>query len=400
MFKDIKIDDICKITDVLNCIPIGVIITDSDGHIIHLNDQACKNNAVYPLDVLGSNVNKMKEDKYSFISTIKKSLETKDISFTTFDLEDDMKVFIYAQPIFKNKNVHYIVSTETDITKRYMYNEVLKENIIEIDHYKNEIEYFREVHFTNINSNIYVDINSKTILKKLRAVAELDCSIALYGEKGIPFAEYANYIYMISKRKGKPYISINCNATRNEEFVLKMFGSIDDTLENIFGSGRSGCLELANGGILHIEQIDCLPLRLQERLLNILERKKIVRLCDGEKIPLDIRVIVSTTGDLLKSVEDNTFSNDLFLLLTKSDIKIPPLRERKKDVAQLAKHYIQKINKKERADIKINESALSLLTLYDWPGNETELYNVIERSYIICNDETITESYIKRLLFF
>ena len=155
--------------------------------------------------------------------------------------------------------------------------------------------------------------------------------------------------------------------------------------------GKKGKFELANHGTLFIDEINQMPLSLQPKFLRVLQEREVDRIGSTKSIPVDIRIITASNKDLKQLVSEGLFREDLYYRLNVVEIKIPPLRERKEDIPLLAEHFISYYNNLlGKHVVSIDESALKLLTEYEWPGNIRELQNIIEKSMNYIEQDTMT----------
>lgn len=222
---------------------------------------------------------------------------------------------------------------------------------------------------------------SKTIKKSaelLQKAAPTDATVLLLGESGTGKELFARACHMLSVRKEKPFVPINCAAIPHELLENELFGSEKGAFTGA-KARKLGKFELAHKGTIFLDEIGDLDLDLQAKILRVLQDKTFERLGGTFSIRVDVRIIAASNKDLLKCVKEKEFREDLYYRLSVFPIHIPPLREREEDIELLSRHILKKL----RADKTLSEDALKKLSDYHWPGNIRELENTIERAVIL-----------------
>lgn len=230
----------------------------------------------------------------------------------------------------------------------------------------------------------------KDVYGLITSVAATKTNIFLTGESGTGKELVARAIHSESPRKERPFVTINCGAIPENLVESELFGYMRGAFTGAVGD-KAGLAEMADGGTLFLDEITELPLNLQVKLLRFIQEKSLRRIGGTADIPVDIRVIAATNKDIAEEVKGGRFREDLFYRLNVIHIEIPPLRERKEDIARLARYFLQKYNRELGRDIKgISGEAMALLTDYDYPGNVRELENAIERAVALEQKEGIS----------
>ncbi len=230
----------------------------------------------------------------------------------------------------------------------------------------------------------------KQVYKLAKKVAPSSSTVLLLGESGTGKEILAKYIHFCSKREG-PFVAINCAAIPEELLEAELFGYEKGAFTGAIKS-KPGKFELAHKGTLFLDEIGDLSLKLQAKLLRVLQEKQVERLGSDHPIKVEVRIIAATNKDLEKEVEKGNFREDLFYRLNVIPIKIPPLRERKEDIPLLAEFFLKKICKREGIEEKkFSKKAIKALMNYSWPGNVRELENLIERVVILSENNIIEE---------
>ena len=219
----------------------------------------------------------------------------------------------------------------------------------------------------------------RQLVNQAMIVAKHDSNVLILGESGTGKEMLARMIHSCSNRKNGPFVSINCAAIPESLLESELFGYEEGAFTGASKGGRVGKFILANSGTLFLDEIGDMPLYLQAKLLRVLSERKVDRIGGSRPIDIDVRILSATNQDLESMVESKRFREDLYYRLNVVPLYILPLRKRKLDIIPLAKHFIQKYNKKLHKDIKgMSTDALETLYHYQWPGNVRELENCLE----------------------
>jgi two-component system, NtrC family, response regulator GlrR len=225
---------------------------------------------------------------------------------------------------------------------------------------------------------------------KIPVVAKSDVGILISGETGTGKELFARAIHYLSPRGGRPFVPVNCGAIPLELVENELFGHVRGAFTGADGS-QEGLIHEAERGTLLLDEIDCLPLTAQVKLLRFLQSKEYKRLGSKRMERADVRIIASTNISLQKAAQAGTFRQDLFYRLNVVPLVLPPLRERKDDIPVLARHFLEKYSLAlDKGVVNLSPDALRMLMLHSWPGNIRELENVIERGTIFCEGRSLT----------
>jgi two-component system response regulator AtoC len=220
----------------------------------------------------------------------------------------------------------------------------------------------------------------RDLLQLLETVAATSSTVLITGETGTGKELAARAIHHNSPRRANRFVAINCSAIPETLLEAELFGHVRGAFTGAVGT-RQGRLEQAHKGTLFLDEIGTMSPALQAKLLRVLQEREFERVGDSHTIKIDVRVIAATHSDLARMVADGTFREDLFYRLNVIPVQLPPLRERREDIALLAQHFLQKLAPEAgRGPVTISQDALRRLMAYHWPGNIRQLENACERA--------------------
>jgi len=226
----------------------------------------------------------------------------------------------------------------------------------------------------------------RRVLKAVATVAPTDSTVLIGGETGTGKELIARAIHDRSRRRSRPFVTLNCAAIPSGLLESELFGHEKGAFTGAVAR-RVGRFEHANGGTLFLDEIGDIPLELQPKLLRVLQEQAFERVGSTQTIRVGVRLIAATNLDLAAMVADKRFRSDLYYRLNVFPIAIPPLRDRRDDIPALVDHFMRlyagRLNRRVEP---VSPSALKALTDYDWPGNIRELANVVERASITAHD--------------
>ena len=231
----------------------------------------------------------------------------------------------------------------------------------------------------------------KAVIEQIEATAFSDASVVITGETGCGKELIAKTVHKKSKRSGKPFFAVNCAAVPENLFESEFFGYEKGAFTGAF-ERHAGKFEAADKSTLFLDEIACLPLSMQAKLLRVLQEGEVQRVGSAFQVPVDVRVISATNVDLRRAVKNGSFRSDLYFRLNVVPIHLPPLRERQDDIMLFLDHFLAKYTKKLDKKISgFSENALQKIKGYAWPGNIRELENTVERLVLLCKGSLISE---------
>ncbi|MGC8740049.1 MAG: sigma 54-interacting transcriptional regulator [Candidatus Sumerlaeaceae bacterium] len=231
----------------------------------------------------------------------------------------------------------------------------------------------------------------RALFDQAKRVAQSEASVVITGESGTGKEVLARFIHEASPRRQGPFVAVNCAAIPPTLFESELFGYERGAFTGAARTTR-GKIEAADGGTLFLDEIGTLDIALQPKLLRFLQERVFYRVGGTRPIEANVRVIVATNENLEEAVNEGRFREDLWYRLNVVSFHMPPLRERREDIAPLAEHLLQQAAKRSgKTVLGLDVSALRLLERYSWPGNIRELANAIERAVILADSPLLTE---------
>jgi len=229
----------------------------------------------------------------------------------------------------------------------------------------------------------------RDLVTKAKHVAQTDADILIEAESGTGKELLARLIHRTSPRASKPFVAVNCSAFPENLLESELFGHVRGAFTGAMAA-KPGKFQMADGGTLLLDEIGEMPLSLQPKLLRVLQEREVDRLGDTRPIPIDVRVIATTNRSLSSQIEAGLFRPDLFYRLNVIPLSIPPLRERRGDILNLAVHFLRKLEPpSRRGQLRISPELAMTLQEHDWPGNVRELSNFIRRGVALTHGATL-----------
>lgn len=370
----------------------GIHITDGNGKILFINQAYTRTTGLRPEDVLGRMVADIEEEGNLYKGSVTPLVleRRKQVNAVATILGLNKEVLVTGTPVFDEAgNIKLVVTNTRDFPelKRLekqllMLTEESKKSHEELIYLRNQQAGGRQI--------THHSAAMKNTMELIHTVAPTDVTVLITGESGTGKELVANKLYQESPRKGKPFIKVNCAAIPNELLESELFGYEDGAFTGARKAGKMGMFELANTGVILLDEIGDMPFSLQTKLLRVLQQWEITRIGGAHPIKIDIRVIASTNKDLKEEIHQGRFREDLYYRLNVVPIALLPLRKRKEEIPHLAEQFCQNFNKKYGKATAISPDGMEILMEYQWPGNIRELENLIERMVVTSTGESIT----------
>ncbi|MFZ5652214.1 MAG: sigma-54 interaction domain-containing protein [Bacillota bacterium] len=264
---------------------------------------------------------------------------------------------------------------------------LLEQNILiqkELDYYKNQLKKYYSTKYS-INNIIGSSKIMVELIQNIRRVSNLRSNVLITGESGVGKELCAHAIHSEGTRKDFPFVRVNCTAIPESLIEAELFGYEEGAFTDAKKGGHIGKFEQAHRGTVFLDEIGDMPLRMQAKLLRVIQEKEIERIGGNKLISVDVRIIAATNCNLEDKIKNGSFRQDLYYRLNVLSIKVPALREHIEDIPLLINHFLSELHSETSFFKKISNQAIKILQKYQWPGNVRELRNVLEK--IVCNIE-------------
>lgn len=388
-----------RLSNILENANDGICMVDPKGVITYSNPRFAEICKKEPSDLIHQKIQTLTMDEKVLKALMKKET-TRDL---ITKLEDNRKILSNISPIKVQSKFKGNVWLITEIT-------ALKKVMQDLDYAEQKIKEYQEVLIEKTQEGIDEAFGTvigrskpmERVLKLSTKAAKTSMTVLVRGESGTGKELIAKSIWQASPRKAQPFIGINCAAIPENLLESELFGHERGSFT---GANRQkiGKFELADGGVLFLDEIGDLSLSLQVKLLRVLQEKELQRVGGNEKIPIDVRIITATNQNLEKLIEEKKFRLDLYYRLNVIPINLPALRERKEDISDLVNYFLDKTFEAEDMKPKgLTNRCLAMLRNYHWPGNIRELENIIKRMIVFSESKELTgndiPNYIKEAL--
>lgn len=366
---------------ILDSIKDAITIVDKDGITKYWNSAAEKMYEIEKRDIIGRHI--MDYFPSSLLPRIIK--EEKSYENIYNSPRENSYNIISASPLYLDGRLVGGLSLDRDITDHIRTTELLSKTQSNLDVLQQQISAINRN-----RSSFYMILGNnpefRDAINLAKDVAHSNINILIFGESGTGKELFARAIHMESGREGY-FVPINCSAIPNELIESELFGYAAGAFTGALKGGRAGKMELAHKGTLFLDEIGDMPINMQPKILRVLEDGVITRVGSQKSIKVNIRVIAATNKNLEKMVEEGSFRKDLYYRLNSVVIKLPPLRERKDDIALLANRFVQDYCMEYGVNIlNISPQVMGAFMFHDWQGNVRELSNVIERMVVIAKN--------------
>ena len=254
---------------------------------------------------------------------------------------------------------------------------------------RRELTHYRSEQRKQLNIVVGTNPEMGILLEQAQRAAAASVSVLLTGETGTGKDVLARAIHQMGPRSNKPFIPENCAAIQNTMLESELFGYEPGAFTGA-EKRKIGLFEVADNGILFLDEISSMPIDMQAKLLRAIEDHSFRRVGGTNTITVDVQIITASNRDLNKLMDEDKFRDDLYYRLKVVDLHLPPLRDRREDIPELVGYFIKMFNQQIGLNIQeMSPAAMDALITYDWPGNIRELRNAIERAMIFCDEGVI-----------
>lgn len=378
--------------------PDGFLFVNPKGRIIYINPAYCYQLDIRRADAIGRPV----------VEVIQNTALVERMKSRDFTVERNV-LWATLPGQFKSKEPYMIVTRCLVRSQRgdllgavgqiKFINETLKLAEI-LNNLKDELRFYQE-ELIRLGGSRYTFDNILGQSSEIQAVKDMarraaqnDFTVLITGETGTGKEIFAHAIHYASRRRGRPFVRINCAAIPHGLFESELFGYSEGAFTGAKKGGKKGKIELANGGTLFLDEIGDMPLFMQVKLLRVLQEREIETLGGLETLPVDIRVIAATNKNLPQEIARGNFREDLYYRLNVISLGIPALRERRTDIPLFLNAFLKEVNEEYRTHVTLSPEAYRVLEDYHWPGNVRELKNTVERTYTMADGGIILETHL------
>ncbi|WFA08435.1 sigma 54-interacting transcriptional regulator [Tissierella sp. Yu-01] len=388
--SNLKLNEYLKLSlikDLFDSLDIGVHIVDANGITVLYNKTCEEIEGIESSWIVGKDMSILVSDGVYSESIALEVIENREKVAKTQRVNNKY-IFSKGVPIFEDSKLTNVVVTVMDMTS-------LENMKIQLNDLRNtNVMMQRELNILNKLDRQYDAIVSKSnkmerIKNLALRVAKVDSTILIEGDSGVGKGLLSKFIHENSNRKSGPFIKVDCSSLPETLIEAELFGYEEGAFTGAKKEGKIGLIQLSNKGTLFLDEIGELPMKLQVKLLSVIQDKVIQKVGGTKNIQVDTRIIAATNKNLLAMVQTGEFRMDLYYRLRVVPIRIPSLRERKEDIVPLIEMFLERLNNHYNYKKVISSKALKLLLNYDWPGNVRELENEIERLVVTSETELI-----------
>lgn len=368
----------------------GIYITDQDGITLYTNSAIERITGIPKEYYIGKSVDQLIKRGILNASVTHKVVKLRRTVSVVQDNFAGKETLITGSPVFNAAGeIEQVVTNIRDLSDlNELMHELTKVNELN-NQYKQEIEKLRKI--TSQDGVVFVSDKMKMIYEIAERISDIDATVLILGETGVGKDVLARNIYNRSIRSKKgDFIKINCGAIPADLLESELFGYEGGAFTGANQKGKPGMFELAESGILFLDEVGELPLQLQVKLLRALQEREIQRIGGTKPKKIDVRIIAATNRNLSEMVKSGDFREDLFYRLNVIPITIPPLRERREDILALIDLFLTKANEQYKFSKEIDSRLKEYFYQHDWPGNVRELINIVERLVVLTDNQLLS----------
>ncbi len=378
-----------QILSMLDSMPQCIYILDAEGNFVYVNSAFVKYTETSKDILLGRNV---KSIRHTFNPCISEKVHERKAPVTMFQdiitrSKKTYRQLATATPIFdaEGKIQFIVISVNSllDFNERFQ-----AATANEVSRFVESLDTFPAEGGKRVLVSASRQMKNLLILAK--RLADTDSTCLITGESGTGKEVVAQYIHSSSRRRDRPFVTINCAALPENLMEAELFGYAPGAFTGAQKGGKQGSMEAADGGTLFLDEINSLPLSLQGKLLRALETKMVKKVGSVKEQYVDFRLIVASNQDLFELSRKGSFREDLYYRLALAPLEIPPLRERIDDIIPLADLFLQEFCIKHGKRKAFTSQCYESLLGHSWPGNVRELRNCVESILITSSDDTVS----------
>lgn len=378
-----------EIDSFLEAIHDDILIADDKGVVLNVSATFEEVYGIQKKKAVGMTVYELEKQGYFKPSITALVLETGERITMSQKNNCGRTIVVTATPIKDEQGkIRKVISFSRDVTDFLTLKEQYSELENKMARYKEELGALRRDQL-EMNGLITKDERSQAILKTVKQIAPFDTNVMITGESGVGKSLFAKLIHNISKRRKGPFIELNCGAIPENLLESELFGYEKGSFSGASEGGKIGLIELAHNGTLFLDEIADLPMKLQVKILKVIQDKVITKVGGVKEISVDFRLISATNKDLKTLMKEGLFREDLYYRLNVISIEVPPLRERQGDIIPMITYFVSKINQQYQLQKSLSKEVFDHLVSYNWPGNIRELENLLERTLLTAEHDLI-----------
>ena len=378
----------CPLTEhfenILDLFDDGIFISDRHGITLKVNRMYEKLTGLTQAAVHGKLVTSLVKEGIFDVVVNPEVVRTGKPATAMQKIHGSKKVMLRGYPVFDTTGeVCLVVTFVRDITLVTQFQEQIAQQKEIIETFMERLEVLQEP--SRPSDQVFESPAMKQVVALTERVADTDATILLLGETGVGKDLLARIAHDASSRREKMFLKVDCGSIAPNLIESELFGYMPGAFSGASAKGKIGYFEIADGGTIFLDEIGELPMPMQTRLLRVLHDNEVMRVGASQPRKVDVRVIAATNRNLEEDIATGRFRSDLYYRLNVASVSIPPLRERREDIAPLAKLFLQRYAAKYKKKIHFAPEALAALTSYAWPGNVRELQNMVQ-SLVITKD--------------
>lgn len=373
----------------------ALTILDGEGRHLHLSPAFERVTGTKIADILGRKMDEVPGEKGTDPGASAKVIETGRPQTVIVNTRHGRQVLSTAVPVFDEKGaIVRIYCNLRDITELNQLKARFEQSQTLVNKYLVELHEVKQ-HQTMQSQFVAHSSRMKQILEVAHRIARVDATVLILGESGVGKESVARIVHEASPRaETGTFVKINCGAIPGDLLESELFGYDGGAFTGAGKDGKPGYFEIADNGTLLLDEIGDLPLKLQVKILSVLQDQEVTRLGGTRPKKVDVRIIAATNRDLETMVATGAFREDLFYRLNVVPLFIPALRERREDIPFLLVHYLDVYNRKYGLYVRMSKDVIDSLCAYRWPGNVRELANLVERLAVTTNEQVLLPEHL------
>ena len=374
---------------ILDTLGDGIYLSDRHGTTLWVNRMYERLTGLRREEIIGRNVQDLRREGVYDVALNPEIVATGKPATTVQITGKGRRLVLNGAPIFdQNGEVALVVTFARDVTLMAQMKDQIAEQRDLIEKYQRNFEYLaREP--TQRSPLLAADTGIKRLQEQIMRLSPTDATVLLLGETGVGKDIFAHKLHEGSSRHDRPFVKVDCGAIPENLIESELFGYVPGAFSGALAKGKLGFFEMADKGTLFLDEIGELPLSMQAKLLRVLQDQEVVRVGSTQPRKVDVRILAATNRDLEEDVRQGLFRADLFYRLRVAVLHIPALRERKKDIPLLARHFLDRFASRYRKKMAFSPLAEEAMGAYSWPGNVRELENMVQSLVITCDREVI-----------